>query len=426
MSERPPRASRRALLAGAAVSAAAGCARVETNADPRSSAVTNPTGATQGGPSAANQPSTNQASTTPSSANPSTSSTGTTIGDGSTSNTGPQPHQPTWQPLKPGQRPPQFVVISWDGAAETDSHLNSHFQSVASSIGAAMTFFVSGIYFLPGKQRNLYHAPHHQPGASDIGWLPERFIHATIELVGKAWLAGHEVGTHFNGHFCGPRGVQTWSVADWRTEIAYVNQFVTTWRTTTGFTDLPPLPFDQRTALVGGRAPCLEGAPNLRKAAASLGWRYDSSSTRFPRWPLKVDGVWDLSMQQVPFPAHSFEVTAMDYNFMANQSGTVHGDKRNWAAWRKQTVDALTLGFWRSYNGNRSPLIIGNHFEGWNGGIYMQAVEEVMLKLAKYPDVRFVSFKQLCDWLDVQQPATLLALQKLSGQPPGGWAEFGG
>ncbi|MER6846118.1 hypothetical protein ABT321_36995, partial [Streptomyces platensis] len=42
---------------------------------------------------------------------------GKPIGDGSTAYTGKQPHQPP-QPerLKPGQKPPQFVVFSWDGA----------------------------------------------------------------------------------------------------------------------------------------------------------------------------------------------------------------------------------------------------------------------------------------------------------------------
>ncbi|MYW48577.1 hypothetical protein GT346_36020, partial [Streptomyces sp. SID161] len=39
------------------------------------------------------------------------------IGDGSTSFTGKQPHQPARpEPLEPGQTPPQFVVFSWDGA----------------------------------------------------------------------------------------------------------------------------------------------------------------------------------------------------------------------------------------------------------------------------------------------------------------------
>ncbi len=41
------------------------------------------------------------------------------IGDGSTAYTGAQPHQPRPERLKPGQKPPQFVVFSWDAPART-------------------------------------------------------------------------------------------------------------------------------------------------------------------------------------------------------------------------------------------------------------------------------------------------------------------
>ncbi|MEU1163788.1 ATP-binding protein [Streptomyces sp. NPDC005921] len=40
------------------------------------------------------------------------------IGDGSTAYTGAQPHQPQPERLKSGEKPPQFVVFSWDGAGE--------------------------------------------------------------------------------------------------------------------------------------------------------------------------------------------------------------------------------------------------------------------------------------------------------------------
>ena len=37
------------------------------------------------------------------------------------------------------------------------------------------------------------------------------------------------------------------------------------------------------------------------------------------------------------------------------------------------------------------------HFEDWNGGMFMKAVEAAMRKMATYPDTRFVSLRQLCD-----------------------------
>ncbi len=37
-------------------------------------------------------------------------------------------------------------------------------------------------------------------------------------------------------------------------------------------------------------------------------------------WPRKKLGIWDLPLQQVPFPGRKFEVLSMDYNMMYNQS----------------------------------------------------------------------------------------------------------
>ncbi|XAS76975.1 hypothetical protein V3G39_02755 [Dermatophilaceae bacterium Sec6.4] len=360
-------------------------------------------------------------------ASPTTSArTVKTIGDGSMSDTGPQPKQPKFSALKAGQKPPQFVVISWDGAGETKSKLNSHFQQVAAELGASMTLFTTGIYLLPESKKSLYRPPQHRVGASDIGYFPDSAIHSTIEQTGKAWLAGHEIGTHFNGHFCGPTGGSRWSVGDWKSEIEQAVSFFANWRTNTGFTDLPSLPFDYRKELTGGRTPCLEGFDNLRKAAADLGWRYDTSNARYPMWPLKVPGtkVWDISMQTVPMPGLRNGVLSMDYNYMANQSTVTNGPAAKRPGWRQQMVTSLIAGFDRSFNGNRSPLVIGNHFEHWNGGIYMEAVEEVMRTLAKRPDTKLVSFRQLCDWMDAQTPAVTKRLQQLPGAPQGGWDEY--
>ncbi|GHE06655.1 hypothetical protein [Streptomyces alanosinicus] len=353
------------------------------------------------------------------------------IGDGSTADTGAQPHQPTPERLKPGQKPPQFVVFSWDGAGELSNGLFSRFRKVAADHGAKMTFFLSGIYALPESKKHLYRPPQHPVGTSAIGYLADRHIHATLQQVRAAWLEGHEIGTHFNGHFCGADGVRNWSPAEWRSEIDQAKSFVKQWKTNTGFTDLEPLPFDYDKELMGGRTPCLEGQSNLLPTAAALGWKYDASSPGgLQIWPGKVQGgkIWDFPLQSVPFPGHNFQVLSMDYNMMFNQSaGNPNGDRAQYAAWRSQARDAYVAGFQRAYTTNRAPFFIGNHFERWNGGIYMDAVEEAIGKMAAYgDDVRFVSFKQLVHWLEAQDPAMLRKLRTLvPGQAPvGGWAEF--
>ncbi|WP_077796164.1 hypothetical protein [Streptomyces sp. JHA26] len=350
------------------------------------------------------------------------------IGDGSTAYTGAQPYLPRPERLKPGQKPPQFVVFSWDGAGEDSQKLFSHFRKVAKENNATMTYFLSGVYLLPEEKQDLYQPPQHSPGRSDIGFNDEEGITDTVAQLRQAWLEGNEIGTHFNGHFCGAGGgVGEWSVEEWKSEIDQAKQFVKTWKTNTGLRDAAPLPFDYDKELIGARTPCLEGQENFMRAASQMGFRYDSSGVNNQVWPKKKHGLWDLSMQLVPFPGHSFEQLTMDYNFMVNQSGTAtQGDPAKHEFWGDQMRDGLLQGFQRAYDGNRAPLIIGNHFESWNGGTYMRAVEEVVEKVCTKEEVRCVSFRQLADWLDAQDPKILKKLRTLGvGEAPEkGWASF--
>ncbi|MFB7914788.1 hypothetical protein [Streptomyces sp. NPDC056061] len=352
------------------------------------------------------------------------------IGDGSTADTGKQPRQPQAPvPLEPGQTPPQFVIFSWDGAGEVGNGLFPRFLELAKNHDAAMTFFLSGLYLLPESKKSKYRPPNNPVGASDIGYLTDEHIKDTMKNVRQAWFDGHEIGTHFNGHFCAGSGsVANWTSAQWQSEIDQAISFVTEWRTNSGWTDIDPLPFDYRKELVGGRTPCLLGQGNLLPTAKKMGWRYDASSPGGTQvWPQKRQGVWDLPLQAMPFPGHSFEVLSMDYNILANQSqNSTKGMPSRYPGWREQATQSYLAGFDRAYTTNRAPFYIGNHFEEWNGGIYMDAVEATLKKIAGKPDVRLVSFKQFVDWLDVQTPAVLDKLRSLGvGQAPaGGWNAF--
>lgn len=349
------------------------------------------------------------------------------IGDGSTAFTGAQPGLLKPQRLKPGERPPQFVVFSWDGAGEDSQKLFSHFRKVGKKYGATMTYFLSGVYLLPEDKADLYDPPGHAPGRSDIGFNDREGIRDTVRELRGAWQEGNEVGTHFNGHFCGPEtGVGTWSVEDWKSEIAQAKAFVKNWKTNAGLKGEQPLPFDYDKELIGARTPCLEGRDNFVRAASELGWRYDTSGINDQIWPEKERGLWDLGLQMIPVPGRQFETLSMDYNFMVNQSGTAKGASSMHDYWGNQFRDGMVQAFDRAYNGNRAPLIIGNHFESWNGGTYMRAVEETIAHVCVKKEVRCVSFRQLADWLDAQDPAVLAKLRTLKvGQAPqAGWAEF--
>ncbi|MFI0940178.1 hypothetical protein [Streptomyces sp. NPDC021020] len=355
----------------------------------------------------------------------------TLIGDGSTAHTGAQPYQPTVDRLEPGQTPPQFVVFSWDGAGEIGNGLFPRFRKLASDHGVSMTFFLSGLYLLPEDKKLDYAPPNSPLGASDIGYLADDHLRMTLDNIRQAWLEGHEIGTHFNGHFCtGTGSVGRWTPADWKSEIDQAKTFVTTWKTQTGWHGEEPLPFDYEKELVGGRTPCLLGQNSLLPTAAALGWRYDASSPGGNQsWPSKKLGLWDFPLQLIPFPGHTFEVLSMDYNMLANQShAATQSDPRNYPYWREQATQSYIAGFERAYQTNRAPFYIGNHFEEWNGGIYMDAVEAAFkyIAAAGHDDVRMVSFRQLADWLDAQDPAVLERLRGLEvGEKPSqGWKEF--
>ncbi|MEI7034211.1 hypothetical protein [Streptomyces pratensis] len=351
------------------------------------------------------------------------------IGDGSTAFTGAQPKVPSPERLAPGQAPPQFVVFSWDGAGEDSQKLFSHFRDVAKKYNATMTYFLSGVYLLPEDKRSLYDPPQHAVGRSDIGFNDIEGIRDTLTELRAAWKDGNEIGTHFNGHFCGKDGgVGAWSVDEWKSEINQAKAFVKNWKTNAPeLKGEAPLPFDYDKELVGARTPCLEGQKNMVAAARTMGFRYDSSGVGNQVWPKKKGGIWDIPLQLVPMPGRAFETLSMDYNFMVNQSGTTtQGDPSQHEFWGDQMRDGLLQAFDRSYDGNRAPLIIGNHFESWNGGTYMRAIEETMAKVCTKEAVRCVSFRQLADWLDAQDPKVLAKLATLGvGEAPkGGWSSY--
>ncbi|MGW1622690.1 hypothetical protein [Streptomyces sp. NPDC002172] len=351
------------------------------------------------------------------------------LGDGSTSYTGPQKDQLKPEKLKPGEKPPQFVVFSWDGALEGSDHLFSHYREMAKEYNAHMTFFLTGIYLLPKNKKTLYTGPMHQPGDAAIDYATDEHIRTTLEQLREAYNDGNEIGTHFNGHFCEKKGGGEWSVEQWKSEIDQFYKFVENWKTNTGFKDIPALPFDFKQEVVGGRAPCLEGQPNLLKALQKYGynWKYDASSPGdFQIWPSKKDGLWNFPLEMLPYPGGDYQGLSMDFNFLYNQSnGETDGDPSKYADWEQQTVDSYMDGFNRVYYGSRAPLFIGNHFEDWNGGIYMKAIDQVIPKICTKKGVKCVSFKELADWMDAQDPATLARLRTLDpAQAPADWSSI--
>jgi hypothetical protein len=280
-------------------------------------------------------------------------------------------------PARPG-RPPQFVVASFDGAG--GARLWGYWRSVARRAQAHFTFFLSGVYLVDWAHHDLYAPPRGVRGESAIGFAPdERWVRGTVREVELALRDGHELGTHYNGHFCGAGGVDTWTAADWSHEL---DQFDALMRRV-------HLPFGAGV-VAGGRTPCLEGDLDaLYPVLARRGFRYDASATApLGTWPVRRDGIWSIPLLELPYPGHTYRVVSMDYNFFAN------------GASEAGMYDSLWTAFQRVYRGNRAPLSLGNHFETWNAWAYDHALTRFLLRACRLPEVRCTSFRELVDWLD--------------------------
>ncbi|MDQ3786287.1 MAG: polysaccharide deacetylase, partial [Actinomycetota bacterium] len=113
-----------------------------------------------------------------------------------------KPPPPEWmRKLQPGEKPPQFVLFSFDGAG---SH--AHWQRIlplAQKVNAHVTGFLSGIYLLEDSLRGAYTGPGHAAGRASIsfGGTAEE-VATRIDDLNTAYRQGHEIGTHYNGHFC--------------------------------------------------------------------------------------------------------------------------------------------------------------------------------------------------------------------------------
>jgi len=374
------------------------------------------------GTPSATQPSTPPSTPSPASS-PSTEATpaqAVALDTGSVAATnGPQP-QLTITKLKPGQKPPQFVVVSFDGACRDD--LFKHYLNVADRNAARFTFFISGLCLVPDKARYEYKPPLKKPGTSAIGFGKASLIPGRIKNITVAYNSGQEIGSHALGHFCGPGGVGAWSSDQWTSELNQFNKFFNTWRPRLGSSlarGVARLPFNS-SVIKGIRTPCLEGKRSrMLPVFAKFGYTYDASHTGTLQWPAKNQyGLWDFPLQTIKIAGFGRSAISMDYNMMCVQNkcskdaSAAQTDKVR--ASTKATFDNALKAVCR---GNRAPLFIGNHFNTWVNGAYKSALTSFIDGASSQcSDVRFVSFSDLQKWLDAQDPAVRNALRAKGGQ----------
>lgn len=304
-------------------------------------------------------------------------------------------------------RPPQLVAVSFDGSG--DIGLWRYWRAVGRRDHAHFTFFLSGVYLLSAADAGLYRPPRRPPGSSDIGFVEaapgmtdRETIAGLLDEIAAGRAEGHDLGTHYNGHFCGPRGVASWTAADWSAELDAFDTLLAGARVHNGLRPdeaaAPPPP----AAVAGSRTPCLEGDLRvLYPVLRARGFRYDSSGTA-PEgdWPVREQGLWSLPLGIVQRVGTPYRNVAMDYSFYLNQTGAVDAAAAAEPALEEQTHASYLASFRSRYAGDRAPLIIGHHFTTWNHGAYLRALTRLLDEVCGLPEVRCVSLAELAGWLD--------------------------
>ncbi|MFD3702516.1 polysaccharide deacetylase [Nocardia sp. NPDC058658] len=318
--------------------------------------------------------------------------------------------------LAPGERPPQFVLFSFDGVGVTPNW--DMFLEVAERVDARFTALMTGLYFLTDENRNHYHGPGHEPGQSAIAFGGNSDdVRTQIDYLNRTWLAGHEMGTHYVGHFCRGGGYNgdRWTTQDWIHELDQFFALMTNWRTNNDLHDGPDLLFGP-DVVRGGRTQCLEGQlPHLIPAWHHHAMTWDSSmpaSNPGLNWPQRIDGIWEFPIPFVYSPVLRQRQTALDYNFWVTfnkakeQPETAHRAREL----TKQTYDYM---YRRAFDGNRAPLVIANHFNTWNGNAFNPATADFMAEVCDNPETICATHADVAAWMDLQDPAVLAHWQQL-------------
>ncbi len=316
---------------------------------------------------------------------------------------------PDWmRPLHPGEKPPQFVLFSFDGAGSHD-----HWRRIlplADRVHAQVTGFLSGVYLLPDSRRREYTGPGHAPGHAAISFGgSEQEVDTRIGDLNDVVEHGHEIGTHYNGHFCAgnePSG-KHWSTAQWNDELDQFFDFVRD-AVTHGL-------LVAENMIKGGRTPCLEGDfAKLAPALAAHGMTYDSSLTSDGiAWPQRRGGIWEFPVPVVQVPALGGKKVMMaDYNLWYALNGAREEPSRD-KEFTEVTLDTYRAAYQAALNTNRAPLTVGTHFNDWSGGAFSDATEKFMGEVCVREHTVCTTYSQVLEWMKLQDPAVLATFRTM-------------
>jgi hypothetical protein len=301
----------------------------------------------------------------------------------------PKKQLPLAKEIKVQQKPPQFVILSFDGSRSLEMWKET--LDFARNKDIQFTYFVSGVYFLPFEDRAEYQSPGEASGESKIGFADNSLdVSKRVGFVNMAIAAGHEIASHLNGHFPGGK----WNETDWQQEFATFKRLVS------------------YSNIVGFRAPNLETNQYLWPVLAKAGYLYEAGQIgKSDQWPVKIDNIWRIVLPGINLSGTKKYPLAMDYNFYLTQTGGRDLLKKGTPEWQKaltQTVNSLNAYFEYNLTHNRAPVVFACHFSEWNNGLYWAAMKAFAEKVCGKPDVKCTTYKSLVNYMEqnpLQNPA---------------------
>lgn len=284
--------------------------------------------------------------------------------------------------------PPQYVIISFDGAHDIAQWQRS--RALAERSGARFTYFLSCVFLLSKETRGEYQAPGRKAGRSEVGFAQTKEeVAGRLDEIRLAVSEGHELASHACGHFDG----KAWNRTDWLKEFSAFKRIMADAYAINGIEGEPA---DWRrfaeTGVSGFRAPYLSTSAALYDALKTAGFRYDASGvSRGPAEPPAADGVARFALPQIPEGPKARRVLAMDYNLFVRHSGGVEQPDEA-AAFQERSYEAFKAAFDAQYRGGRAPLQLGFHFTLMNDGAYWKALERFAGDVCVLADVVCTSY----------------------------------
>lgn len=356
------------------------------------------------------------------------------------------PHLASAQ-VNPVKRPPQFVLLAFDGSYNNDVwEYSRNFTKTKKQQGTDVrfTFFINPSYLLTedSSSNRHYHAPHKsRPGTSNIGWGDNnKDVGLRVDQMNEAFREGHEIASHTVGHYNGSQ----WSADQWTSEFRQFDDILLNFFR---YNNMGPSPMGYNRLLftkdiVGFRAPQLGYNNALYSIMPSFGFSYDTSkaTTDETYWPRKNRGLWNFPLAQVKEPGGGRRWISMDYNFCFRDSARIlsespetlkltlkkangkvvkNGDKSCLNVItdnQKKEVKNNMMNIYRAYfnmnyYGNRAPIHIGHHFSSWMKGAYLEAFFQFANEVCSKPEVKCVTYAELQQFMDNQQKSQIDALQ---------------